>query len=172
MGANVRQAKDIKFLKLVKSGVWAVTPEGIVTSLVTGRVIGKKPGPDGYHRASFIFRDGKDTILVHRLVHLVHVGGLSNKHVNHIDGDKSNNKKTNLEKCTVGQNNLHAIVSGARKEPRGQSRPNAGFTDSQVRLLRKRYKNGTITIASIASKYGVSWQTAKNMITGVYYSHL
>ena len=50
---------------------------------------------------------------VHRLVALVFLPNLNNKEfVNHIDGNKSNNKLDNLEWSTCLENNLHKIKNG------------------------------------------------------------
>lgn len=53
---------------------------------------------------------------IHRLVALSFVENPNNyTEVNHIDGDKMNNRADNLEWCTRSENNRHAIRTGLRR---------------------------------------------------------
>lgn len=67
---------------------------------------------NGYLRATI---HGKDEY-VHRLVAMYFCDHPEGKdEVNHIDGDKTNNRADNLEWCTRAENNLHAFKTGLRQ---------------------------------------------------------
>lgn len=73
----------------------------------------------GYMRVRISGEYGKVTYLVHRLVAITHIELPSDKQfkelqVNHKDGNKSNNWSGNLEWCTNGENQNHAIQNGLR----------------------------------------------------------
>lgn len=56
------------------------------------------------------------TLLVHRLVALHFIPNPDNKPaVNHLDSNVFNNHASNLEWCTIAENNHHALTVGKRK---------------------------------------------------------
>jgi len=83
----------------------------------------KKPSDNG---AGYLFvqlyRENKATpCYVHRLVAIAFIPNPENKKgVNHKDGDKYNNAKSNVEWSTQLENNLHAIATGLNK---GRGKP-------------------------------------------------
>ena len=87
-----------------------------------GRVFGKYKElkhditHDGYHRVT-LYKDSKPThIGVHRLVAENFIPNPYNKStVNHIDGDKNNNDRSNLEWCTRSENSQHAYDHGLNR---------------------------------------------------------
>ena len=98
----------------------------------------------GYHRFS-----------VHVLVAKAFIPNIYNKpQVNHIDGNKLNNKVDNLEWCTASENQLHALRMGLARPRRGESHSSAKLSDAdviQIRDLRKRgYK-----LRELAERFGV-----------------
>ncbi len=68
---------------------------------------------DGYKIVTLYDGKYKRTITVHRLValHFIPNPGLLDQ-VNHIDGDKANNRADNLEWCTQVENANHAVRLG------------------------------------------------------------
>lgn len=101
--------KDRYFLRLVKRGILTVTKSGKVINNRTGRRIG------WCMNTGYIAIDVDDMrMLVHRLVHLVHIGPLGpDDDVNHIDENKTNNRVSNLEKVSNQDNQLHSKASGS-----------------------------------------------------------
>ena len=113
--------KDIKGYE----GMYQVSNFGRVKSfdrydkhgaLWLGKILSNKPKKTGYVNVKFSV-DGKRSVkLVHRLVAEAFIPNIENKpEVNHKDGNKSNNKVSNLEWVTSRENTLHGIEKGLIK---------------------------------------------------------
>lgn len=74
---------------------------------------------NGYYRVKFY---NKDRLAVHQVVARTYIGEQVNGiQVNHIDGDKLNNRLNNLEYVTPKQNTQHAIMMGLTvKRPKNE----------------------------------------------------
>jgi len=60
-----------------------------------------------------LFKDGKrNNRYVHKLVSAAYIGPSNDLQVNHIDGNKENNKLENLELVTASRNRKHAFEIG------------------------------------------------------------
>lgn len=77
----------------------------------------KKGSLAGYFNKSIGRRNimiDKKMYRYHRIIYLHHHGWMS-KYVDHIDGDKLNNKIENLRSCTSSQNNYNRIIQKNNK---------------------------------------------------------
>lgn len=85
-------------------GLYAITEEGQVWSYKTKRYL--KPADNGHGYLHVCLRkDGKYKHLrIHRAVAEAYLGEANGRDVNHIDGDRSNNKLSNLEYLSRSEN--------------------------------------------------------------------
>lgn len=69
------------------------------------------------------------------------VKNMENLEVNHIDGDKTNNKFSNLEWCTTSENQKHAFTIGLQKPRKGSKSNFAKLNENKIKeifLLREQ----------------------------------
>lgn len=78
-----------------------------------GKQLSKILAAKGYYQVSLCVEGRISKVYVHRLVAEAFYSE-RNETVNHIDGDKTNNHKGNLEWVTYGENNSHAFRIGLR----------------------------------------------------------
>ncbi|AUO79145.1 endonuclease [Salinibacter phage M8CRM-1] len=99
-------------------GDYYVTDDGRVISIKSGSPKVLKPWihPDGYERIHLYLEDGREKQYVHRLVAFAFVEGyFKNAEVNHKNGDKRDNRPSNLEWITKAENVRHAHRNSFRK---------------------------------------------------------
>ena len=103
---------------------YEVSNLGRVRNKSTGRLMTQKIGREGHYMSVYLSNKGKEnTQRVHRLVADAFLGKHPDLMVNHIDGNKLNNNVSNLEWCTSGENNRHAIKMGLNHPGAYQKRP-------------------------------------------------
>lgn len=94
-------------------GLYQVSNFGRVRSVRLNKILSPKHNWDGYLRIQ-LWRDNKNKyVFIHRLVAEAFIPNADNKpFVNHIDGNKSNDRVDNLEWCTQKENIKHAFATG------------------------------------------------------------
>lgn len=92
---------------------------------------------------------------VHRILAMCFITNPDNKsQINHIDGNKHNNRFSNLEWCTASENAIHANINGLSIPPRGIKNGNSKLTEEDVIYIRNtRYK---VSRKDLAIKFNIS----------------
>lgn len=123
--------------------------------------------PDGYLKAVLCLDGERKDTSAHRLVASAWLDKPEGKtQVNHKDGDKENNRASNLEWVTIQENNHHAVnVLGVR---RGEKNYHAKLTDDQVRAIRKDKR----TLHAIAADHYVYFSTIHKIKTRESWRHV
>lgn len=97
-------------------------------------------------------------LTIHRLVAKAFLPNPENRRqVNHIDGDKTNNRLDNLEWASHSENIRHAYATGLMNTDHlvGENSVNAKLTWEKVREIRKQLSEGA-RVKDLAQQYGVS----------------
>ena len=189
-----------------ESGIYRVTQEGRVFSQTKRRIplVGK--GMEFTGEFKFILEPEREltytlnnrgyysvgirrkTHMVHRLVAQAFIPNPENKpFVNHIDGNKLNNHVSNLEWCTVQENNLHARQTGLHKQAVGHKinyqsdaskrkalsnlKDKSKLTPDDVRYVRRVFKSRSkeFSATALAKQFGTSVAAMCKIVTGQTY---
>ena len=145
----------------------------------------------GYNTVSF----NHTTYMVHRLVAEGYVNNpdpTNKRYVNHIDGNKLNNCASNLEWVTIKENNVHAILTGLKVQPKGykikykssetKKKALANLKDKTILskeqiLFAKEHvqyhkKGSPYSVTAMAETFGVSATALSNAIKGKTFKNI
>lgn len=160
----IEQWVDIKGYE----GLYGISNLGNIFSCRADRNLKPQKTNRGYLRICLSVNDSKKFISVHRLVASAWVFNPGLKpQVNHIDGDKTNNKAKNLEWCTQVENSAHSYNTGLQQKKYGEDVSSAKLSNDQVREIKSRlmlYKKGDCK--RIAEEYGVTRQNIEYIKNG------
>lgn len=141
---------------------------GQIRRVSSGRILRPIRGGFGYRTVHITGRH----IMVHRLVAKAYIPNKNQfPQVNHIDGDKANNRVENLEWCTGSENVLHAFRIGLRRPTSGESHGMAVLTERQVAEIRNAPIVRGIGVR-LSKKYGVSQAMVSRIRSGKSWSHM
>lgn len=104
--------------------------------------------------------------VIHRLVAQTFLSNIENKpQVNHIDGNKTNNKLYNLEWVTGSENQKHAIKLGLKPSVKEENNPNTHLTNEEVSNIKELYNNGK-SIANLSVTFKINIEIIRSIVYG------
>jgi hypothetical protein len=155
-------------------GLYEISDCGNIRTLYKNppRLLKPGTGTSGYRYVQ-LTKDG--TYLpkqIHRLVVEAFLGEIPDE-VNHKNGIKTDNRLENLEKATRSENILHRVrVLGIRPIiNRGEDSGNAKFTETQIRTIRRMYKNG-YSYSQVAAQFGCTKSAICHIVKRRSWSHI
>ncbi len=94
-------------------GQYSISNFGNIRNNKTNKILKLRTNHRGYLKTNISINGEKYTVFPHRMVAEIFILNSENKpQVNHIDGNKLNNKVDNLEWCTCKENVQHAFKNG------------------------------------------------------------
>lgn len=159
--------------------------EGIYFACPTGKIFAIKSNklPNGGYLKPWLIGRGYEMVmlyskktpkkfLVHRLIASTFISNPNCfKEVNHINGDKLDNRPENLEWVSSSDNKSHAWNNGLYTHM-GSNHYLAKLNESKVRKIRSLAKTGKFTNVAIAKMFNVSAATIGLIIMGKIWKHI
>jgi len=147
-------------------GRYECSEDGDVYSLLTNKVLRKNKDGRGYLQVG-LYIDGKQRpSRVHRVIAETFFGKCPDgMNVNHKDGVKTNNHRSNLEYVTPERNREHAIEMGLVDNNGEKSAVNK-LMNADIPKIRILLASGDFTLKQIADMYCVSRSAIKSVKSG------
>lgn len=128
-------------------------------------------GRERYRHVNLYDRGRKRCASVHRLIAESFLGRRpSSVLACHNDGDCEHNDLYNIRYDTPEANTADREKHGTMN--RGENHGRARVNESQVREIRRRYADGGVTYAALASEHGVKPGAIQAMVSGRTWSHI
>lgn len=195
-----------EYIEDTESGIYRVTSTGQVFTQTKRKIPLVTVGMEFTGKFKFILEPeremsytvnnrGYQTVVIRRKTHMIHrlvaqafIPNPDNKPcVNHIDGNKLNNHVSNLEWCSIQENNLHARQTGLHKQAVGhkiqyqsdatKSKALANLKDKsklspdQVRYVRQVFvpRSKDFSATALAKQFGTSVAAMCKIVSGKSY---
>lgn len=169
------------------NGLYEISSEGRVRSLArtvanrwgnsNGRPIPAKikafsRNNQGYLSVHLYANNKMSKFYVHRLVASAFIENPSElPQVNHLDGDKANNSRSNLEWCDGTTNCTHALATELYESARGEAIGSAVLTETEVIEIRSLAASGHYH-KDIAEVFGVGRKAITKIVNRQRWKHV
>lgn len=122
----------------IKKNMYEVSNMGRIRNRLTGHIMTQCPSEKGYLMTIFRCDDGRSrSIKTHRVVAIHFVNGRTDikNEVDHVDGNKNNNRSDNLEWVSRVENIRRGYEKGLIPVMKGSRNGNTELTDNDVRTI-------------------------------------
>lgn len=194
MTSALPSASDLAVLRERVAGLtWKPVPgwpyeaseDGQLRSARTGSVLRPSVTAGGYQKCTFQFNKTRREVRVHRAIAEAWIGHIPAGYVvNHLDGNKLNNRPDNLEIVTPKENVAHAVRTGlaalgdrhwVRRHPelvrRGAEGTAAKLSEDDVLRIRAALA-GRVSLNRLAAEFSVSKRTIARIRDRKIWAHL
>lgn len=152
----------------IENNGYRISNYGKVTKKNSDKLQKMNTNEFGYVMCSVKFKDGFYARSVHRAVAYAFLGDTYRKglEVNHIDGNKENNRVDNLEWSTLKEQMQHAYSNNLKEPVQGILQGNSVLTEKEVKEIREIYKSHSkeFGMIALAKKYNVSVSTINKCV--------
>lgn len=156
-------------MKQIGRTKYYITNDGNVINIKNGKKLRPQNNGNGYLKITLTIEGIQIQRYIHRLVAELYVPNPNNKkQINHINGNKQDNRFSNLEWCTNSENQIHAHLLGLKKH--GNELWNGKFSGNDLDKIRKMDLLG-IKRYLIAREMGCSKSTISDILNGKRYKY-
>ena len=140
--------------------LYEISSYGRIRNIRTRRLLRWNITKFGYARVR-LYKEVSRSFFVHRLVGEAFVLGKTNerKWINHKNGIKLDNNANNLEWVTCSQNSKHAVATGLKRMPEGESHHNSRLKSTDIAQIIKLHLVEGISQREIARHYKINYQS-------------
>jgi hypothetical protein len=122
-------------MKQFRDTPYYVTEDGIIRN---GKLLSKHLSNKGYYVVGMWLNGKSIKFNLHRIIAETYIPNPENKsQVNHINGDKLDNRIENLEWVTNQENRNHAVQN--KLHAQGEQIGNSKFTEDDIKWIRENY---------------------------------
>ena len=144
-----------KFYPIPGHARYEISEDGTIRNCLSGKIKSQYIGSTGYYMVSFSYGNKSNPHRVHRLLAFCFIPNPSKlPHINHIDGNKTNNDLGNLQWVTHEANMKHAFATGLVNNS-GEKNGQAKLNSEKVREIKQLLAIG-VSQQKIANSFSVS----------------
>ncbi len=149
-------------------GIYEVSTDGNIRNFRNKKQLKPQRSGNGYFKVNLCKNGYVRHLWVHRLVAEAFLSNEDNLPVvDHVDGNKINNRADNLEWCSQKENSVRAWNNGFTPQPpirSGEKHQNHVLTEYQVSEIRELYNAGLHSQRELAKRFSVSQTTIKMIV--------